>query len=197
MCVCLGALLLLDTQPAGQHSINGLPAEKFRQREWETHVRRISGRAALTLFLIRFFPLPWHTHPNGVSLLGLYVHSGYIWLSCLIKMYYNSMLSSNNRVCSKPPVCVSLLQVIHVTPTACLLVAMCRAPRLSSPTTTPSPPPWTATEPLAWPTSACLVHPASSMDPLPTRPTQVSEHKPSVIKEQQCNDNSRSIAAWL
>lgn len=88
VCVCVLALsfFLIHSQQASTPSMAFLlrnsagheEREGERQREWETHVRRISGRAALTLFLILFFSLPWNTHPNGVSWLGL---TGYIRLS--------------------------------------------------------------------------------------------------------------------
>ena len=77
--------------------------------------------------------------------------------------------------------CVSSSQVTPVTRTACLLAATCRAPRLSSPTTTPSRPPWTDTE-RGWPTWVSPGPPASSTAP-PTLLTQVSRFKLSHLDQ--------------
>lgn len=83
-------------------------------------------------------------------------------------------------------------QVTPVTRTACLLAATCRAPRLSSPTTTPSRPPWTDTE-RGWPTWACQDPPASSTAP-PTLLTQVSPFKKLYLHKPHPSERQ---SAWI
>lgn len=87
---------------------------------------------------------------------------------------------------------LSSSQVTPVTRTVCLLAATCRAPRLSSPTTTPSRPPWTDTE-QGWPTWACPDPPASSTAP-PTLLTQVSPFKKLYLHKPHPSERQ---SAWM